>query len=61
MEIRHVVCSDDCTQCEYSHLTTLIKRCDKYLGSLDNASVFGSKTFLQVEGISNVVRRQQNT
>lgn len=61
MEIKYVVCSDDCTQCEHSHLTTPITRCDKYLGSLDNASVFGSKTFLQVEGVSNVVCRQQNT
>lgn len=52
MEIKHVVCSDDCTQCEHSHLTTFNKRCDKYLGS---------KTFLQVEGVSNVVCRQQDT
>ena len=57
MEIKRVVCSDDCTQCRYSQLTTHVKRCGKYCGSLDNVNVFGSKTFLKAEDASNVVRR----
>lgn len=56
MEIKRVTCSDDCTQCGYAHLATPTNRCDKYNGSLDNVSVFGSKTFLTVEDTPNVVR-----